>query len=212
VADNVQITAGSGTVVASDELTINAIAAQVQRMKLALGADGTYTGDLAGRLVSGSDGAMYVDPRVKAVRLAATPTVSTTPAYTAKDAVGGLMTFANAARISGGTFMLNGLTLLDKGQQMKDLELFLFDRSITAPIDNSIFAPTDTELSYCVAQVLISAGFYGDLSTNSVATLSGINKEITLNGTDLYGVLVARGTPTYTSTTDLVLALDLIQD
>lgn len=47
MADNVAITAGSGVTVASDEVTINAILAQVQRIKVVLGTDGNYQADLA---------------------------------------------------------------------------------------------------------------------------------------------------------------------
>lgn len=211
MSDNVAITAGAGTTVASDELTINAVAAQVQRMKLVLGADGTYTGDAAGRLVSGSDGALYVDQRPKTVRLAVTPTVSTTPAYTAKDAVGALMTFSNAARFSGGGGTLLAVQIEDKAQQMKDLDLVLFDRSITAPTDNAVFDPTDTELSQCIGVLQIGAGMYADFNDNSVAVLNGIGLEFVLNGTDLFGVLVARGTPTYVATTDIVVTLTIAQ-
>lgn len=46
MAENVAITAGSGTTVATDEVTINGALVQVQRVKIALGADNTYSGDL----------------------------------------------------------------------------------------------------------------------------------------------------------------------
>lgn len=212
MADNVAITAGAGTTVATDELTINAVAVQVQRVKHALGADGTYTGDQAGRLVTGSDAAAYVDPRVKKVRLAVTPTVSTTPAYTAKDAIGALMTFSNAARFSGGSCRLDAVQIEDKAQQMKDLDLVLFDRSITAPTDNAVFDPTDAELANCVGVVNIGAGMYADFNDNSVAVVNNVGLEIVLNGTDLFGVLVARGTPTFVATTDIVVTLTILQD
>lgn len=182
------------------------------RQKLALGADGAWTADAAGRDTGSGDGAMYVDPRPKSTRIAVTPTVSTTPAYTAKDAVGGLMTFSNAVRASGGSGLLYAVQVVDKGQQMKDLDLVLFDRSITAPTDNSIFNPSDTELTEAVGTVRISSGDYADFNNNSVATVANVGIEFVLNGTDLFGVLVARGTPTYTSTTDIVVTLTILQD
>jgi hypothetical protein len=206
VADTVQITAGSGTVVGTDEVTIGGTAQHLQRVKLFDGTDGG-TDAIPGTAARG----LQVDPRSKVVRLSATPVISTT-AYSLKDAVGGLMTFANAVRSSGGSCILEGLELVDKDQELADLELLLFDRTITAPTDNAVFNPSDTEAGYCIANILISRGYYADLSTNAVATMSGIGKRLTLNGTDLSGVLVARGTPTYSSTSDLVLSLNLLQD
>lgn len=211
MADNVAITAGSGVTVATDELTINAVLAHVQRMKPVLGKDGTYVADLSGRSVNSGEGILYIDPRPLVVRLAVTPTISTSPAYTAKDAVGGLMTFSNAVRLSGSSGKLLAIQIEDKGQQRADLDLVLFDRSISAPTDNAIFNPSDTEVGQCVAWIPVGGGMYADFSTNSVAHLD-VQTEFLLNGTDLFGVLVARTTPTYTSTTDIVVTLTIQQD
>lgn len=196
-------TAASGPTIAWDE--IGGVA--YQRIKLALGPDGTYTADVDGSAARG----FYVDPRRKVVRLSQTPTVSTTPAYTAKDAVGGLMTFAGAVRASGGSGILQAVQVVDKGQQMKDLDLVLFDRTITAPTDNAIFAPSDTEVGYIVDVVPI--GGWADFSTNAVFSIPRAT-EFVLNGTDLFGVLVSRSVtgPTYTSTSDLVVSLTIGQD
>ena len=206
MADTVQITAGSGTVIGTDEVTIGATAQHVQRVKLVDGADGG-TDLIAGTAARG----IQVDPRFKVVRLQVTPTISTT-AYAAKDNVGGLMTFAGAARASGGSCWLQSAQIVDKAQQMRELDLLLFDRSITAPTDNAVFDPTDTELGYCVARVNFNPSDYADLSDNSVAVRSNLGHQLVLNGTDLFGVLVARATPTYAATTDLVVALTILQD
>jgi len=42
LAENVQITAGSGTTIATDDCTVNAVAVQVQRVKAGWGADSVY--------------------------------------------------------------------------------------------------------------------------------------------------------------------------
>lgn len=42
MAENVQITAGSGTTIATDDCTVNAVAVQVQRVKVGWGADSVY--------------------------------------------------------------------------------------------------------------------------------------------------------------------------
>jgi hypothetical protein len=195
---------GTGIVVAADDIGGGV---EAQYVKLMDGASGG-TDLLPGTAARG----LSVDPRLKVVRLAVTPTISSSPAYTAKDAVGGLMTFSNAARASGGSIRIEAVQIVDKGQQMKDLDLVLFDRTLTAPTDNAIFAPSDAELATCIGVIPVLAGDYADLSTNSVATINAVGLSAVLNGTDLFGVLVARGTPTYTSTTDIVVTLDIAQD
>lgn len=42
MAENVQITAGSGTTIATDDCTVNAVAVQVQRIKAGWGVDSAY--------------------------------------------------------------------------------------------------------------------------------------------------------------------------
>ena len=208
MADNVAITAGSGTNIATDDDG----GVHYQEVKIMAGADGTFTGDVAGRTVDGGSGAaLYVDPRPKAVRLAVTPTISSGAVYAAKDAIGALMTFSNAARASGGSIWIDRVQVLDKGQQMATLDLVLFDRTLTAPTDNAAFDPTDAELATAVAVVPIIAADYKDFNDNSLADRP-VGVEAVLNGTDLFGVLVARSTPTYTSTSDIVVTLTLLQD
>lgn len=203
MADNVPITPGTGTSIAADDVG----SVFYQRVKVALGPDGVFTADADGTAARG----IYVDPRPKVVRLAVTPTVSTTPAYTAKDAIGALMTFTNAVRVSGGTGWIESVQIEDKGQQMAALDLLLFDRSVTAPTDNAIYNPSDAEVANCIGVVKFTASDWSDFSTNSVAHRTpGI--QFVANGADLYGVLVNRGAPTYTSVSDIVVTITILQD
>lgn len=192
----------AGSVIATDDIS----SVHYERGKITLGAEGVATADLDGTAARGA----YVDPRLKVVRLQVTPTVSTTPAYTAKDAVGGLLTFSNAARVSGGTIFILSCQVMDNSQQRPDLELILFDRTFTAPTDNAIFAPTDAILLTNVG--VIPIGPWYDFSTNSVAAVNNIGLECVLNGTDLFGALVTRSTPTFIATTDIVVTLTIAQD
>lgn len=204
MADNVTLP-GTGTVVGADEVTVGGVLQQIQRMKLYDGTDGG-TEAIPGSTARG----LTVDPRLKVVRLAVTPTISTTT-YAIKDAVGGLMTFAGAARAAGGSIRIEEVQLVDHAQEMEDLDLVLFDRSITAPTDNAIFAPSDAELANCIGTIPIGFGMYADFSTNAVAHVpAGISA--VLNGTDLFGVLVARTNPTYLASNDLTVTLTISQD
>lgn len=143
-------------------------------------------------------------------RITVQPTVSTTPAYTAKDSVGGKLTFTNAARTSGGSITIQTAVIIDRSQQMPVLELVLFDRDFTASNDNAAFDPTDADLAYCVGVIRISD--YADFNDNAVAVRAGIGLTAKLEGTDLYGQLVTRSAPTFVATTDIVVALTVIRD
>ncbi len=205
MADDVTLPA-TGAAVLTDEVDLGGGAGHAQYLKLLDGTNGG-TDRIPGTAARG----LSVDPRLKVVRLAATPTVSTTPAYSLKDAVGGILTWANAARASGGSIRLEAVQVVDKGQQMAALDLLLFDRNPSSGTftDNAASDPTDGELATVVG--IVPIGAYADLNDNSVADVP-VGREIVLNGTDLFGVLVARGTPTYTSTSDLVVTVTILQD
>jgi hypothetical protein len=203
-------TVDNGTGTDIDALVDDGATADMPLVKLAVGTVGSEA------LIPGdSTRGLSTDNRFLCDTITVTPTVSTSPAYTAKDAVGGIMTFAGAARANGGTGRITRVTILDKGQQMKDLTLLIWNTSPTAATDNSIYAPTDAAMdpSLYVGAVPISAGMYEDLSTNSVATWTGVIPfECAAGSAALYGVLVARGTPTYTSTSDIVVGVFVEQD
>ena len=136
------------------------------------------------------------------------PTI-TAGAYSAKDAVGGLLTFANAARAAGGTGIIHSLTLADKADAKAVLELWLFDRTFAAVADNAAFDPTDAELLTCVGVIPIAAADYFSAADNGAACVRNINLQYMLksDGTALFGQLKCIATPTYASTSDLSVTL-----
>lgn len=143
-------------------------------------------------------------------RISATPTISAGSAYAAGDAVGGLLTFANAARTSGGTITVQTVVIIDKDQELAPLELVLFDRTFTATADNAAFDPSDADLANVVGVVKVSD--YSSFNDNSVATRSGIGLAAKLDGTSLFGQLVVRSAPTYTADSDITVIVQVVQD
>lgn len=202
MADNVPITAGVGTNVATDDIG----GVHYQRVKVALGPNGTYTADADGTAERGQ----YVDPRVLTATVKVVPTVSTTPAYSAKDAVGSNMTFAGVARANNGSGRIVKVVITDKGQQFAALDLVIFNTAPAAATDNAAFDPTDAELAsdLCEGVIPISAGAWSDFFDNAIATVPcNLPFRCAAASTSLFGVLVARGTPTYTSTSDLAVTI-----
>lgn len=142
-----------------------------------------------------------------------TPTI-TAGAYSANDAVGGLMTFAYAGA-SGATpdqgVILDSVIVTDLTTQNAALELWLFDQGFTATADNGAFTIIDTDMINFVAIVPIST--YYNAADNSVAFARnlGIPLPLASPAAALYGQLVTRGTPTYASTSDLRITLGIVK-
>jgi hypothetical protein len=147
-----------------------------------------------------------------------TPVVSTTPAYSAGDQVGGLNVIPNAAHDSGGVVLLQSISVIDKGKQKAALTCFFFDDLPTiASIDNGAFDLTDAQMALsCIGFVLIPSANYQDSSSNSIATVANCGLMLKTNAgnnavpipsgatkTSLWCVLMTTGTPTYVSTDDL---------
>jgi hypothetical protein len=200
MADNVPITAGTGTTIATDDVSN----VHYQIVKIADGTDGASTaipGD-------GSRG-LKVKP-VIVNRFSVTPTISAASVYASGDAVGGLLTFANAARFSGGGLWLRQVVILDKDQERAPMDLALFDRTFTATADNSAFDPSDADLANLLTVVPISD--YSNFNANAVGVSTVLDIPLLLNGTSLFGQLITRGTPTYTTTTDIIVTALLVQE
>lgn len=141
-----------------------------------------------------------------------TPTI-TAGAYTALDAVGGLLTFANVARVSGGTVMIHSVTVTDLADVKAALTLVLFDRTFTATSDNDAFDVADADLPNIVGIVPISSSDYADFNDNAAAVKGSLGIVATLNGTSLFGQLMlpAGSAPTYASTSDLTVKVGAVQ-
>jgi len=202
MADNVAITAGAGTTIATDDIG----GVQYPRSKVSLGADGSAT-DWVGTAGRGG----YVDPRLSVVRLSVTPTISTS-AYSAAQSIGGLLTFSNAARASGGSCSVQSVQISDKVlSNNASIDLVFFDRTLTAT-DQSNFDPTDTDITHFTGQVSIVPADWVGFNDNSAVSKTSLNMEMVLNGTDLFGVMIARDANTWTTTSDLTVIVTVVQD
>lgn len=142
-----------------------------------------------------------------------TTAVSTSPAYTAGDAVGGKRTIANAVRVNG-TGILQSVAILDRANQKASMTLFIFDADPTAATitDNAAFVFSTDDLKV-IAQVSIGAGDYVTTDSKAYALISGLNIPIkAASGTSLFAALVTTGTPTYAATTNVQLEYGILQD
>lgn len=171
MADNVPITAGSGTDIAADDIA----SVWYQRMKLTVGADGTATGDVAGATLDGGSGAgAYVIPRRPKSKVTATIAGMTTAttAYTAGDQLGTLVSLSSMTNASGGYGTITGLWVYDDSSVIGGLELYFFNASITPASDNAAFSVSSADMLKCCGSIIVPTpvntgnGYY--ISLNSV--------------------------------------------
>lgn len=204
MADNVAITAGAGTSIAADDVS----SVYFQKIKLDVGGDGATVpavGDSLGRLL--------VRPSCDVVRIAVTPTIGTA-AHTSGDYLGDLQNIANAARWSGGSGVVQAVTVFDRAPaQRAAMDLVFFDRSVTTGADDAVWAVSDADMGYCLG--IISIGPYNTAFPatvlNCISTTLNINLPFVLNGTSLYCQPIVRGTPTYAAG-DLTFSYTIYRD
>lgn len=141
-----------------------------------------------------------------------TPSV-TAGAYTAGDAVGGLLTFANAARVSEGGGVVKNLLIIDDAGQDAELELWLFDRTFTAMADNAPWAPSEADLENCIGVISTEDSTRGWMAAGTPSVIDvEVSRRYDLAGTSLFGQLVTRGTPTFVASDDVTLKIGLLMD
>lgn len=143
------------------------------------------------------------------ITIMVTPTL-TTAAYTTHDCVGGLMTFSDAARVTGGGGTLTNIVVVDDGGQDSDMELWLFDDEVTEVGDHDRFIPAEAELHSLIAIVALTTAGWKDAGTPS-AQVQAVALRFDATGNSLYGQLVTRGEPTYLAVDDLTVRLSIEQ-
>jgi hypothetical protein len=150
------------------------------------------------------------------VTLLVTPTVSTTPAYTAGDCLGGKNTIAGAVRATGFGAKLETLTIVDKGDQAAagiDVIFFSSDPTNSTFTDNAALAMNDADAVKILGVVSVLTADWVALNGSKAATKApNLRFTVATPGANIFCVLVARGTPTQASTTDIQVTLGLLQD
>lgn len=150
------------------------------------------------------------------VTLQQTPTVSTSPAYTAGDAIGGKISFTSAVRAaSPGSGMIHSIGISDLAKQDSAIDIIFFsaDPSGTTFTDNTALDIADADLTKIIGIKKLVATDYSDFADNACACVGNVGLPFKLaSGTTLYACLIARGTPTFASTNDITVTLGVFQD
>lgn len=209
MADNVAITAGSGTTIATDEVAVNGgSTAHVQFVKL---VDGTSNGTDG---IPGTTNGLRTLAHKDVLRIAVTSggLTTATTAYTAGDQVGTQFTIANAARASGGTGRIVSVVLMDETDIIGPYDVVFTRSSITLASDNAAYAISDTDAAAIVGVAQL-AGTY-DIGNNRIAQYLGPPIPYDCSGgTSLYAGLICRvGHTFFGATTSLKLTVFVERD
>jgi hypothetical protein len=141
--------------------------------------------------------------------------VCDTSIYAPGDLIGGLLTFANAARIAAGSGTIQGVVMGDLAKQDAAIDIIFFSASPdgTTFTDQAALDVADADISKIIGVMKILASDYSDFNDNSVATKASFGLPFKLaSGTSIYACLVCRGTPTYASASDLTPKVNIYQD
>lgn len=214
MADNVAITAGTGTTIAADDVGAGVL---VQRVKACLGADGTAVDPIGGagavstavqRMTLASD-----DPAVaklgsfqpRLVQLVPSISVTTIAAndVLAASEIWAAVTSANDV---GATLRQLNVTLLDRTAGV-GLIIVLLKANVGIAAESAAFSIADADVIHVLDKIVLVAG---DFTTNGVsctATLRNLNIPIipVTGSDDIYvGIVTVDGT-TFGAVTDVVL-------
>ena len=163
----------------------------------------------SGGIVSLAAGEEYIgDVGTLGITIGRTPTV-TAGAYTGGDAVGGLLEFHNAVRLAGEGGVIKDVLIIDDNGQDAEMELWLFNSTFTAMVDNAPWAPSQADLRKLLAIVSTTDGAWFAAGTPSVARIE-VSQKYDLIGTSMFGQLVTRGTPTFAATDDVTVIVGLL--
>ena len=127
-----------------------------------------------------------------------------------------IITFSNCAQVDAGSGTIVSAHIVSSAAQgtLPDMELYIFDTSVTAVNDNAAFTVTDAEMRTCVACIAFEQANWKTSALNSRCEGStGIYNFVCGSGSrDLYGLLVERGTYTPASGERFDIRLNIEQD
>lgn len=185
MADNVAITAGSGTSIAADDVS----SVFYQKVKLDVGGDGAtlpVSATANAIPVKALDDVITIDCTVDTNALA-----DVDVAFATQEVAG----FSTAADI---TSILQSVVVADVDDQGIGIDLIFFNANTTLGTENSAPDIDDTEVKTVIGRVQVGAGSFYDLGANRIACVYGIGLPMKAGtGGSIWMAGIARGAPTY---------------
>lgn len=150
------------------------------------------------------------------------PTITVdTGIYAANDVLGalvvsGVVTLTGAVRISGGTGVLESVSVFDDDNEKNPITLLFFDSAPASGtyVGNGALSLSTGDKAKYIGRVNISAADYETQGGDAFACIKGIGLAVQASGSaNLYMIpMVTSGTPTYTASTDIQMVLGFLAD
>lgn len=148
--------------------------------------------------------------------VAAAPAVTASSAYASGNVIGTKFTLAGLARVAGGTGLMQMASIQCKSAQSFACDMILFhtDPSASTFTDKTALSIAAADFDKIIGVISFAAGAWTSLGTPSFAQAIqlGMAYKLASGQVDGYGVLVSRGTPTFSSTTDIKAVVKALQD
>lgn len=138
----------------------------------------------------------------------AVPTTANT--YAAGKVIGGVLTIANASRLSGKETLLQSLHIKDTSNGKGAFSILIFDSDPSSGAtvsDNSTFAYGSSAYAKQIGLISIAASDYKTFDSKASAPITGLGRVYTPNGSaNLYAVIVAESSVTLTANCLTIIA------
>lgn len=139
------------------------------------------------------------------------PSITASSAYVANNCVGGRLIFNN---ILGGqqSGVVQSITVACKTTQTTGYKLYLFTAN---PSNTTVSDKTAVTLNPLDLPNLVDVITLGAADSSLTATLNvadNIGRAVVSPTTNLYGILITTGTPTYVAISDLYVTVTVLQD
>lgn len=138
-----------------------------------------------------------------------TVTVSTSPAYSEGDCIGGIITLSNINIAGGGAVRLESISLNENGGASPDLKFIFFKSTPSGGTytDNQTVSWGAGDMANRVGLVKVLAANWDLIGSKAMVSNSDLNQIMTTNGTDAYLIIAAGSAYTPSSTTNLTVKL-----
>lgn len=141
------------------------------------------------------------------------PLTVTAAAYSAGNVVGGLITLTGAVGGSATTALLHKVTLMAKSAQSGQFDVIFFHSNPTNSTFTDKTALSVNVLDFDKITAVVHVTDWTNLGTPSIGVASNLAISVRgVNSQTMYAVVVARGTPTFASTSDVTANFVFIQD
>ena len=127
-----------------------------------------------------------------------------TALYASGDALGAKASFPNVPEHG----VIMAVTVIDRDKESVNLDVVFFNADIAGTAANDAFDPTDAELQTSPGSVLVDT--WKAFNDNSQGSVANLGRPYWAPAGVLYFQCVTRGTPTYTATDDVWVAISIV--